>query len=125
MRLCAVGYSDFAQLRTSSLLAPDEKRLPSRQSPVPAVCARSSPLCPMPEDAEVQKGMTLLPEKSLSLTKWLGGDGPPDGIAEQHGVVVRPSLGRGLGERHVAQTLVVVLAAHAAVGVVEVEVVAG
>ena len=36
--------------------------------PVPAASANNSPLCPSPEDAEVQNGITVLPLKSLAST---------------------------------------------------------
>ena len=49
--------------------APEENRWPVRQSPVPAIWASSSPLWPKPELDEVQKGMTVLPVKSLFFTK--------------------------------------------------------
>ena len=54
---------------TSSSLTPDRNLCPSCQFPVPAISARSCPLSPMPEEAEVQKGITVLPVKSLFSTK--------------------------------------------------------
>ena len=47
--------------------------MPSSHSPVPAICASSFPLSPISEVAEVQKGMTVLPVKSLPFTKLLTG----------------------------------------------------
>ena len=58
---------------TCSREAPEENRIPVCQSPVPAICASSSPLCPSPELEEVQKGMTVFPVKSLFFTKSLTG----------------------------------------------------
>ena len=54
---------------TSSWLALERNRCPSCQSPVPASSASSSPLWPKPELEEVQKGITVLPVKSLASTK--------------------------------------------------------
>ena len=45
------------------------KRSPSSQLPVPASSLSSSPLCPRPEDVEVQNGITVLPVKSFAFTK--------------------------------------------------------
>ena len=50
-------------------LTPEEKRCPSSQSPVPAMSASSWPLSPRPELELVQKGITVLPEKSLASIK--------------------------------------------------------
>ena len=41
----------------------------SCQFPVPAILAKSSLLWPIPDDEEVQNGITVFPEKSLPLTK--------------------------------------------------------
>ena len=57
------------QATTSSSEALDWNLCPSCQSPVPAMSASNSPLSPIPEDAEVQNGMTVFPVKSLSSTK--------------------------------------------------------
>ena len=62
-----------AQLVTSASLLPRLNRWPSSQVPVPASSASSSPLWPMPEEAEVQNGMTVLPVKSFPATKLLMG----------------------------------------------------
>ena len=48
---------------------PEENLCPSSQLPVPAISASSSPLCPIPEEEEVAKGMTVFPVKSLASTK--------------------------------------------------------
>ncbi|MCI8330033.1 MAG: hypothetical protein HFG02_10720 [Oscillibacter sp.] len=40
---------------------PLENRWPSCQSPLFAISASSRPLWPRPEEAEVQKGITVLP----------------------------------------------------------------
>src|SRR5699024_9631984 len=58
---------------TSLSLAEALKRIPSCQSPEPASWARFSALLPRPELAEVQNGITRLPEKSLPVTKPLTG----------------------------------------------------
>ena len=47
----------------------DENLCPVCQSPVPAISQSSFPLSPKPELAEVQNGITVLPEKSLLFTK--------------------------------------------------------
>jgi hypothetical protein len=54
---------------TSLSDAPDKKRIPSCQSPVPASSAKRVPLSPSPEDDEVQHGITVLPVKSFAFTK--------------------------------------------------------
>ena len=43
--------------------------MPSSQFPVPATSSNSSPLSPSPEEAEVQKGITVFPVKSLAAIK--------------------------------------------------------
>lgn len=58
-----------SQVWTSLSLTLERKRWPSIQSPAPASSARSWPLSPKPELAEVQKGITVLPVKSLLWTK--------------------------------------------------------
>ena len=63
----------FTQDCTSSSEGLERKRTPSCQSPVPASSASSVPLSPRPELAEVQKGITVLPVKSLASTKPLTG----------------------------------------------------
>ena len=47
----------------------DLKRCPSCQFPVPASCASKSPLCPKPDEEDVQNGITVFPVKSFSFTK--------------------------------------------------------
>ena len=59
---------DLTQSVTSCCVTAEGKRWPSCQSPVPASAASCAPLSPMPLLAEVQKGMTVLPVKSLALT---------------------------------------------------------
>ena len=44
---------------------PEENRCPACQVPVPAIWASWSALLPRPEEAEVAKGITVLPVKSL------------------------------------------------------------
>ena len=48
--------------------APDENLRPSCQSPVPTISASSFPLCPIPDEADVQNGITVFPVKSLAFT---------------------------------------------------------
>ena len=62
-----------AHSATSSASALWLKRWPSCQSPVPAASARSSPLSPIGEDEDVQKGMTVLHAKSLPYANPLTG----------------------------------------------------
>ena len=59
---------DLTQSATSCCVTADGKRLPVCQSPVPASAASCVPLSPMSLLPEVQKGMTVLPVKSLALT---------------------------------------------------------
>lgn len=59
---------DLTQSVTSCCVTAEGKRWPSCQSPVSASAASCVPLSPMPLLAEVQKGMTVLPVKSLALT---------------------------------------------------------
>ena len=47
--------------------------LPQAQSPVPAISASKAPLSPMLELEDVQNGITVLPVKSLAVTKALTG----------------------------------------------------
>ena len=47
--------------------------MPSSQVPLPAACSSRVPLWPSPELELVQKGMTVLPLKSLAETKLLTG----------------------------------------------------
>ena len=61
--------SPFTHSWTSASSTPDRNLCPSCQSPVPAMSARSCPLSPNPEDAEVANGITVLPVKSLFSTK--------------------------------------------------------
>lgn len=53
---------------TSLCDTPEEKRSPSSQLPVPASSSSSSPLCPRPEEEEVQNGITVFPVKSFACT---------------------------------------------------------
>lgn len=55
-------------VRTPSAEAPDEKRSPVSQFPVPAASASSSPLSPRSELDEVQNGITVFPVKSFAVT---------------------------------------------------------
>ena len=55
----------------------------------------------MPELAEVQKGITVFAGEVVSLDKTLHRPGrlePPDGIANEHGVVAGPVVGGGIGQ---------------------------
>lgn len=45
------------------------KRWPSSQFPEFAFSFSNSPLCPNPDDADVQNGITVFPVKSFSFTK--------------------------------------------------------
>lgn len=47
----------------------DLKRCPSSQFPPFASSASKSPLCPNPDDDDVQNGITVFPLKSFALTK--------------------------------------------------------
>ena len=108
-----------SQACTSSWLTREGKRCPSSQFACRRpVSARSSPLSPRPELEEVQKGITVLPVKSLVVDKVVhgpGGDAPPDRVADEHRVVLVPVVDRVLHKRHVAGVGVVVLIDHAAV----------
>ena len=53
------------------------------------------------------------------------GDAPPDGVADEHGVVAAPVRHGGGGQGHVPQGFIVVLTTDAAVGIRPVQVVAG
>lgn len=68
--LRSVFYSSrvSSQACTSSAVTREEKRIPSSHSPLPASSANSSPLSPRSELEEVQKGITVLPVKSLAST---------------------------------------------------------
>ena len=55
----------FTHATTSSSEALDRNLSPSNQLPVPAISSNSSPLSPIPEDADVQNGTTIFPVKSL------------------------------------------------------------
>ncbi len=46
----------------------DLKRCPSNQFPPLASSASNSPLCPKPDDDDVQNGITVFPLKSFALT---------------------------------------------------------
>ena len=71
MGAAALGrFRPLIQLCTSEAEARSEKRRPSSQLPFPASSFSSSPLWPRPELVEVQKGITVLPEKSLFFTKF-------------------------------------------------------
>ena len=74
-RCKAAGYSPkpSTQSVTSTVGVLAEKRSPSTHSPVPAKPANSSPEPPIPEEADVQKGTTVLPEKSLPSANVLTG----------------------------------------------------
>lgn len=52
-----------------SSLSFDENLFPSSQFPLSAMDSKFFPLFPRPLDAEVQNGITILPLKSLALTK--------------------------------------------------------
>ena len=67
----------FTQYSTSSCDAPDENLLPSFHLPVPVCSFKVSPLFPISEDVEVQKGITVLSVKSLPLTKLSTGQAAP------------------------------------------------
>ena len=57
-----------AQATTSSSESLDRNLSPSNQLPVPAISSNSRPLSPIPEDADVQNGITVFPVKSLFST---------------------------------------------------------
>ncbi len=57
----------------SASLALDENLWPVFQFSPFAISSSNFPLCPSPLDAEVQNGITVLPVKSLSLTKLFTG----------------------------------------------------
>ena len=61
--------SPFTHSCTSASSAPERNLSPSCQSPVPAISSNSCPLSPIPEDADVQNGITVFPVKSLFSTK--------------------------------------------------------
>ena len=61
--------SSSTQACTSAASTPERNLIPACQSPVPARSAKSCPLSPMSEVEEVQKGITVLPVKSLASTK--------------------------------------------------------
>ena len=61
--------SPFTHSCTSASSGLEPNLIPSCQSPVPAMSARSCPLSPSPDDAEVAKGITVFPVKSLFSTK--------------------------------------------------------
>lgn len=67
----------FTMLRAhpaaSLLSAPDANLFPSSQFPVPAFSRSIDALFPMPEDSDVQNGITVLPVKSFFVTNWLTG----------------------------------------------------
>ena len=69
----AYRFRPFTQLAMSASLLPRLNRWPSSQVPASTNSASSSPLWPMPEETEVQNGMTVLPVKSLTATKLLMG----------------------------------------------------
>ena len=56
------------QSTTSASSTPDRNLMPSCQSPVPARSASRVPLSPIPDEEEVQNGITVLPVKSLFST---------------------------------------------------------
>ena len=65
--------NSFTHEVTSSFDAPEEKRLPSCQSPLPACFSKSFPLSPIPDEVHVQYGITVFPLKSFNCTKPLTG----------------------------------------------------
>lgn len=69
----------FAHSAITSSDSDAEKRLPSIQFPLPAVCARILPLSPISELAEVQNGICSL--------------APPYGIAYKSSVIAVPVFG--------------------------------
>lgn len=56
----AYRFRPFTQLAMSASLLPRLNRWPSSQVPASTNSASSSPLWPMPEETEVQNGMTVL-----------------------------------------------------------------
>ena len=64
-----VRPSSSTQVCTSESDAPDRNLSPSCQFPVPAIFSNSFPLSPIPEEAEVQNGITVFPVKSLFFMK--------------------------------------------------------
>lgn len=69
----AHSFTLLTHLTTSSSETLEENRIPVCQSPVPVMSASNSPLSLRPELEEMQKGITVLPEKSLFFTKSLTG----------------------------------------------------
>lgn len=61
--------SSSTQAWISASEAPERNRMPSCQSPVPASSASRFPLSPMPDEEDVQKGITVFPVKSFASTK--------------------------------------------------------
>lgn len=58
---------------TSEADAFERNLCPSCQSPVPAISSNRLPLSPIPDEADVQNGITVFPVKSLSFTKLSSG----------------------------------------------------
>ena len=67
--ILSYSSSPFTHSCTSASSAPDRNLIPSCQSPVPARSASRVPLSPIPDEEEVQNGITVLPVKSLFSTK--------------------------------------------------------
>ena len=67
--ILSYSSSPFTHSCTSASSAPDRNFIPSFQSPVPARSASRVPLSPIPDEEEVQNGITVLPVKSLFSTK--------------------------------------------------------
>jgi len=65
--------SDLTHLEISDSDAPELNLCPAFQLPVPAIFCNKLPLSPIPDDADVQNGITVLPVKSLPFTKLLTG----------------------------------------------------
>ena len=124
----AYRFRPFTQLAMSASLLPRLNRWPSSQVPASANSASSSPLWPMPEETGRAERNDRFAGEVIDGNKAAHGpcgDAPPDGVADEHGVVIVPAVHIGAFQSHSTKALVVVFTGNAAVIVRPVQIIGG